>query len=286
MPSFDDTYFVTKSSETSNYPQGRRHNNDPHYHSGFRVAGVYSFCECDREFYLDYTHLGVSQRKTVNGDFLWASLGRPDFTSSFENYTGDAKSHLKFNYNRADALLEQLIFCGCDYNLRLLFGLEYANFYLRESYRYDSQTTFGTIRQKNYTWGIGPEVGFSFDYRICQFLDCFPGAFSINVVSSGSILSGKTNNRENNVLQGNQILNVKDRGSWRLIPAFHARVGLNYTVCICDNEAAFEVGYEFDTYSRGLARVTYPDDVADGLAETNYYNFDLQGLYVSATYCF
>ncbi len=286
MPSVDDTYFVTKSGVSSAYPQGTRRKNDFGFHSGYRLAGVYGFCECDGSAYVGYTHLGVSKRRTIEGDNLWAALGRENFTTTFEDYSGNAKSHLKLNYNRVDALIEQSICSTCDFNFRLLFGLEYANLSLRETNRYEFNATFGKINQRNYTWGVGPEVGFSFDYRICQFIDCLPGAFSINVVSSGSILSGKTNNHDSSTLDEDFILDVKDHGSWRLIPVFHARVGLNYTFPICENQASLEVGYEFDTYNRALARVTYPGDLSNGHSRSDFYNFDLQGLYVSATYSF
>lgn len=111
MPSVDDTYFVTKASASSPFPRGERHNNDFRFHSGYRVSGVYAFCgcECPRELQLSFTQLQTKHTKTVFADTgrLWATVGRPVFTTQFENYDGFAKSELKADYDRVDALYTQ-----------------------------------------------------------------------------------------------------------------------------------------------------------------------------------
>lgn len=285
MPTVDDTYFVISSPETTTFPNGKRINNEFNFDSGYRVGGVYAFCECDREISVAYSYLSNKRNKTVTGDFLWATLGNPDFASSFENYTGTAHSHLNLRYERLDALFAQKVYDCCDLSLRLQFGLEYAQLKLHENHTYES-TVIGTTSQNSKAWGVGPQLGVEVDYQICQFYDCMPGILSFNVISSGSILAGETKTSVTNVLTGATILDVSDRKGCRVIPAFHTRFGFNYATCLCGYGMNIEVGYEFNSYYRGLARTVFPDDVADGLCTTQYYNYDVQGLYVSASVSF
>lgn len=292
LPTVDDTYFVTKSPSSTTFPNGRRENNDCKFYSGYRVTGVYTFCDCncDREAVVSYAHLAGSQGKNVSGNFLWATRGRADFTSSFENYSGTADSRLGFNYERLDALYAQRIYNCCGLDVRLDFGLEYALLRLKERCTFAGGQNTGTIREKCRTWGIGPQFGFDVNYELCKFDECdcswLPGTLSLNVLTSGSILAGQTGTDVNNVLNNATILDVSDQKSCRVIPALHTRVGVNYDTCICGWKTDLEVGYEFSSYYRGLARQVYADDVADGHTTTSYYNYDVQGLYVSASVSF
>src|SRR5262249_26784818 len=125
LPSVDDTYFVFDAPEAAIFPNGERVNNDFQFHPGFRVSAAYSACG-DQWIQLDYARLEVKRSKTVHGDFLWATVGRPDLTSSFENYAGSASSRLNLLYQRADALLvQQMLTCG-GMDVSLKAGLEYA----------------------------------------------------------------------------------------------------------------------------------------------------------------
>lgn len=282
-PTFDDTYFVIKSPQTTTFPNGRRENNDFDFESGFRVGAKYALCDCASEAEISYTWLGASEKKVVSGDFLWGTIGRADFASAFENYTGSAGSKLHLLYQRLDALYSQEIYNCCGLDFYLQFGLETAYLRLNEQYEYLNVTTLGEIDQRSKTWGVGPQLGIALDYELCECTCFLPGTLSLNVVSSGSILASETSTNERNILAGTSLLNVSDRNTWRTIPAFHSRVGLNYDVPYSCFDINFEIGYEFSSYLRALSRVSFPDDVADGLASTNYYNFDVQGLYVSAS---
>lgn len=288
-PSVDDTYFVISSPVTTAFPNGTRINNDFNYRSGYRVGGSYAFCDCDREFSVSYTHLKTSKTKTVTGDFLWATNGRADFASAFEDYTGTATSSLGYHYQRYDGLFSQKIYSCCGTDVRFQFGVEYAQLRFNESYTYAVVGgALGTISQRSKTWGVGPELGFEINYALWdnQCCDTMPGTLYINVLSSGSILAAETKTSEYNNLAEADILDVTGQRAHRVIPAVHARIGLAYETAFCGNKAAIEVGYEFNSYYRALSRVTYPDDVADGLSYNNYYNFDSQGLYVSASVTF
>jgi hypothetical protein len=61
----------------------------------------------------------------------------------------------------------------------------------------------------------------------------------------------------------------------------HAKMGLAYRVEGTNMGASLFVGYEFSTYIRGLAKMTFPSTASTANIVTNYYNFDVQGLDVS-----
>lgn len=289
FPTVDDTYFVFDSPVTTDFPNGTRENNDFDFQSGFRVGGAYAFCDCGLEVQGYYTRLRATESKTVSGSHLWATIGRPDLVSNFEDYAGSASSDLDLLYQRADGFFAKKIFCCCGWDFYVEGGIEYAFIRLREEigYRNDEEDV-GVIFQKSRTWGIGPQFGFELDYAICQCSFCCPGTLSLVGASSGSILSSKTQDKAQNLLNDEFAdgVNFEDRHTWRLIPAWHARVGLNYAMCFSCLNASLEVGYEFNTYIRALSRVEFPDDTADGLSFTNYINFDIQGLYVAANITF
>lgn len=291
MPTIDDTYFVIDSPITTTFPNGERKNNDFDFRPGFRVGAAYAFCHCNRGLEVSYTYLYSKKHKNVAGNFLWATVGRADFASVFENYTGEASSALSSLYQSAEAkFVQQTLHC-CGVNLAFQAGLEYAYFNLRENYEYAITTgtgvgTFGDVRQKCKTWGIGPQVGVSLDYELFRSCGQNPNKLSLFVGTSGSILTGETRVHDFNATTlsvSTTLLDLTNEDTWRIIPAFHSRVGLNYDIDFCTFGASLEVGYEFSTYLRGISRVLFQDDVADGLSSNNYYNYDLQGLYVSAS---
>jgi hypothetical protein len=281
-PLLDDTYYVFDSPITSTSPSGQRKNNDFEFLPGFRLGLKYGLCECNREATLAFTWLGATQRSTTNGPFLWATVGRADLVSSFENYAGSASSKLNILYERVDALLGQQIYDNCGLNIDLNLGLEYAFLRLSEDYEYASATALGLVHQRSRAWAIGPQLGLDLNYclfQICQFV---PGTVSLHVCTSTSILAARSDIREIQTLDGASVANTRDEHAWRLVPALHARVGIKYDACFCSMfDTSLEFGYEFNSYLRGLSRISFPDDVADGLAFTNYYNFDVQGFYVS-----
>jgi hypothetical protein len=62
----------------------------------------------------------------------------------------------------------------------------------------------------------------------------------------------------------------------------HARVGIGYEIPLANRIAArVGLGYQIDSHLRGLTRVEFLDDVGQSLASTDYYDFDLQGVYAS-----
>lgn len=283
--SVDDTYFVTQSP-TPGLPNGKTKNNDPDFQSGFRVAAEYGLCDCERSIQVDYLRLSSKQDKTVSGGFLWATVGSSPLVDGFQDYNGSAESNLNLLYERVDALLVQRSGCFCDVDVKFNIGLEYAFLRLQEDYAYSTRGTLGAVGQKSQTWGIGPQIGFGLDYCIGQLGCWLPGNLSFNVLSSGSLLAAETCVRERNSQDGVELLGVVDSSTWRIIPALHARLGFTYEDCCCWGDYELSAGYEFTSYLRGTARSIYSNPAAAGARSGNYYNFDLQGLYVSAAFKF
>ena len=285
MPSLDDTYFVLKSSVSSTSPRGERQNNDLDYNPGFRLGVVYEFPESKRQLTLDYLFLDVNQNRTVQGDFLFATVGTPDLTSAFESYSGSAKSDVDLSYQRVNAaFIQPWRLDPIDFSFR--FGLEYAYLQLGQEIRYDDNSILGVVNERARTWGIGPEVGVGLDYHILP--DAIPGDLSLSLATSLAALIAQSDSHANNAISGAPtLLNVDDQDESRLVPGLHARVGLRYGGQLTEAfGGALSLGYQLDSYFDGLTRVSYPDDVGDALAETERTDFDAQGLYFAATLTF
>lgn len=293
-PSVDDTYFVIDSPISTTFPNGKRKNVDLGFHSGYRVGGAYLFCDCDREVQVTYTNLDFTHSKTISGDFLWGTVGNADFLFNFEDYTGTASSHNSFYYQNIDAFYAQQLFEGCCLDFSVQVGLEavelkYNNHITYTNNAVPSAPVVGLVRQHSKTNAIGPKVGFAVGYELFQSSNCAcPGTLSLNVLSSGSLLAADTKTTVFNQLSGVTDLDVSDKKSWRVIPALHARVGLNYDMSFDCGDASVEIGYEFTSFIRGLSKLSFPDARAGvtGMSFDNYYNFDMQGLYVSGSFTF
>lgn len=290
LPSLDDTYFVTVSPTATTFPNGERENNDLGFQPGFRVGGVYSFCDCDWELFGYYTRLRATESVTITGDHLWATTGVGELVRDFANFRGSASSEQEFFYQRADGMVEKKVYCCCGLDLYLQGGLEYAYLKAHENLQYNAPNletpNFGNVNRKSRTWGLGPQAGLEFDYDICQTTCCLTGVLSLTGAVSGSLLASKSfDNVVNTTIVQGQLINVLDHDTWRVIPAWHARIGLNYETCFRCLNASVEVGYEFNSYVRGWSRTIYPERTS-AHCFTDYYNLDLQGLYVSTTVSF
>jgi hypothetical protein len=295
-PSVDDTYFVLKGAAGNANPNGQRANNDFDFEPGFRVGAVYALCDCNQAIEAHYSYLDANQNRTITGTGLWATVGHADLVSQFENFAGSASSRNHTLYQNADLSLSQQVYCSPCLDSYVKFGLEYAYFNFHEHHAFINAATappatLGEVARKSRAWGIGPQVGFDVDYDLYQNCYCLPGTLSLCFGGSGGILAAESNTTvfsRTTAVGGAQTTQVSsgDETTWRLIPALHARVGLNYSTSFGCYDAAFGVGYEFTSYIRGVSRSIWPDDIADGFAHTSYYNYDLQGLYVSAQVAF
>jgi hypothetical protein len=289
LPTLDDTYFALSSGITTTFPNGERENNDFGFSPAFRVGAEYAFCDTHRDLQAFYSHLSTRQSRTVSGSHLWGTLGRADLISAFENYAGTASSTLNLLYHRLDVNLSQQALNCYGMYFYIQPGTEYAYLRLDENYSYQiTGSTGGTIDQQSRTWGFGPQIGLAIDYNFFQrALTCSTTqTLSVTSLYSGSLLMGRARTTNSQTLATTTLLDTTDEHTWRVIPALHARVGLDYIIQGSCVGGSIGVGYEFNSYIRALARTVFPDDVADSLCETEYYNFDIQGLSIMATLSF
>lgn len=286
MPTVDDTYFAIVSPVTSaGNPNGTRVNNNFDFYPGFRVGAVVSPCSNDKEWQTVFTRLRATQNRTVNGSFLWATLGRADFASAYENYTGSATSNLDSLYEALEVRFAQNLWNCRGFDVQIRVGVEAAYLRFQENYTYSiTDGITGTIHDTSRTWGVGPQFGLALNYELFNW-GC-NNHFGFFAAGAGSLLTGETKTNETNISNAVSLLNTTDQDAWRIIPALHAKFGVNYDFSLCNLDASIGLGYEFNSYIRGSSRVIYPDDIADSLSSNQYFNFDNQGLYVSATVLF
>lgn len=294
LPTVDDTYFVLNSGSSTTFPNGERENNDFSFSPAFRVGIEIAACDKKRELEAFYARLSTTQNSTIAGTNLWGTLGRPDLLRSFQNYTGTASSDLHLLYQNAEVNLSHQIANNYGTYLYVKPGVEFAYFRLHENYAYQiTGGALGTIEEKSKTWGVGPQIALGLDCNLYQGNISCNTQHALSVTSSfaGGILMSRGATQHFQVLSGDTskagtMLDTHDEFTWKTIPALHARMGLNYLIQTTACGIALGVGYEFNTYIRALTRTSFPDDVADGLCTTDFYNFDVQGLYVSASISF
>lgn len=276
-----DTTFVLNGATGNNNPNGTALTNDPNDKAAFRLSAAYTFGDTGREIIAAWSHLNINQAATVAGPALWATVGRADFASNFEAYSGTATSSVGLNYDRIDLLLGEPLKWS-DARFSFLYGLEYARIGVSEDYSFVSGGTTGTANYSSKLSGIGPQIGAKLDYDLIRNSSILPGTLGLNVMSTGSLLYAKTSSTALNSLGATTILNVTDQGTQRIVPAVHARAGLSYTFPIASGiHGQLSGGYEFNTYFGGITRQRYDDDVADGLSFRKYQNLDLSGPYGS-----
>jgi hypothetical protein len=197
-------------------------------------------------------------------------------------YAGSASAEIDAQYQRIDLHVSQpWQLSGVD--LGLQFGLEWADFRVGEDYVYvdTGAGRVGKVTAASRSWGIGPELGIELDYEIWEPWE-IPGALSAGAQTSIGLLLSETHTRANSVLIAAPVFAVRDDETSRVLTAIHARVGVGYQVPLADRIAAtVGVGYQIDTYLRGLTRIEFVDDVGRGLVSTDYYDFDLQGVYAT-----
>ena len=291
MPTVDDTYFAINSPIVGDFTLlGTRSNNNFGFNPGFRVGAEYAFCQTRRDIQVFYTYLHAEQRKTISGDNLWATVGSTEFSTPFSFYQGSASSKLKLLYQRLDFNVSQHIIDAHGFNFYVQPGLEYAYLRLQQSYRFEMPSFPGTVYQQSRGWGLGPQLGLGFDSNLYQGALCSKSsiahALTVSGLFSSSILTGQERTRELDTREGDVTNDLRDELAWRIIPAMHARMGLAYLVHGCCMGASLSVGYEFNTYIRGLAKTIFPSTASTSNAVTNYYNFDVQGLDISVAVTF
>ena len=289
-PAVDDTYFAIASSpDTPLFPQGRRIHNDFSYKTGFRVFAANG----DTGLQVRYTRLRAIEHKTIQSTNFFATVGNPLFFSAFNNVLGSGFSSEDLLYQSLEGNF-QIQLGGCSFDCDPFVGIQVAYIRLREHVNYVNDTAdfTGTVKRKVRSWAVGPQFGIDFYYPLV----CFPGLCSdrrviaFTLLASGGILVSDTKSKYFDQIFKTGLtfpaIDVHDRFTWRVIPMWNARLGLNYTAQFLCGGIAFEIGYEFINYLRALTRTAFADNVDASFTVTKHYNFSAHGLYGSCLLCF
>lgn len=276
QPSFDDTYFVSDGINLVGTPSGKRYNNDFGFRPAARVKVAYGNPECDFYFAVFYTWLYARKNRTIQGTHLW----QQDFYGdNITNFKGFATARNQIVYQSVDALFLKSLWNPNCFKFNLVFGAEYAFARLLQVSDYVGPTSFVKFSRRNRFFGIGPEFGFDFEYRLAQ-VDWFcPGQINFNFLSLGSILASKTvasqNTHSNNGIRPFPPEGIFDQDSWRIVAALHSRCSLSYDLVFSCIRASIEIGYELNTYLNALYKPV--EDNTSESVSNSYRNFNAQG---------
>jgi len=269
---------ITGTPPTVPLPEGKRENNDFRFKPGWRVFA----CDYATGLEVRYTRLSATQRREITGSTLFATLGNPGTFVLFNSFSGSASSHLNFLYQRVEGIFQMQLGDGCSFDCDVFAGVQYASMRLREKVEYISATDTGIVKRKARSWGLGPQVGIDFYYPI-PFCSCSCAGndiLSVTALASGSLLASKAKHSYLDQATATPNFDVHDESTWRIVPTWNARVGLNYTLSFCCVGAALEVGYEFISYIRALQKTVFVNNDDVSFSFTDFYDFDAQGLYV------
>lgn len=197
-PTVDDTYFVLNSPQSTAFPNGLRLNNDFDYEPGVRIGAMFWGDGDGADLQIDYTWLEADTTRTVAGDFLWATVGRSDFASAFENYGGTATSELDLAYNAFNAQFSRPL-QALGSNVSFLYGVEFAKLDFDQRYAFEDAQQLGTIVESADTWGLGAKLGLSGDHVVRQ---TDSGYWSFTWMSAISLLAGESEASHVNRLNG------------------------------------------------------------------------------------
>jgi hypothetical protein len=294
LPSVDDTTFLFLDESTSSeVAVGKAVSNDFGFAPGFRFGVEYALGHKYKQVQVFYTQLNSDQHKTVEGYGTALSTNSPGRDSRSLTYTGYAKSRVHQFYQSFDfSYAQRLMNCAVMNDAGLCFylkpGLEYTrlNFVQQNQYGSQSSNETFTFKDKSKVWGVGPSIGLSMDYNVFKGALYTKGthALAVNVLFSGAILASDQRASTSNTVNSVTYLNEHIQKTWRLIPAFHARAGLNYLMRGETYAFNLGVGYEFNSYNRAVYRQRI--NPSTGINISEYTNYDLQGLVVTGSFGF
>jgi len=293
-PVIDNGYYAV-SANTNNFRAnnsiGDREANNLCYDSGFRVEAMYAFCDCCSDIRVSYTGFCSDHKETLSSDFLFPTNG--DFLiaadegstppQGFTNAT--ASSKIKFEFDRVEALFGVRFWQCCGLSVVLEGGLQYADFEVRETDRYQGTVNavvrdIYVIRKATY-WGVGPQLGLDFNYCLCGGL-----SFVGNV--NWAILVGENSNdffqQFPDPADATITNSIDNETICRIVPTTQIRVGFDYRFCCCW-DWAIGAGYEFISNPRTLDSIVFTE-LNNLQSVDNYSNTDLHGPYVSLTATF
>lgn len=282
MSGYSQPYYVIDSLDTDQ-PLGSRISNDQEWHSGYRLEGIYAFCDCPTDVRLRWTHFPSfsDSDSTTSSQDLLRLINGPD--SDGEVSDGSAAIRDTFDVHSLELVFGYGIYDSCCLSLDLQAGLQYAYIKLTEDIRFQDASDVFEDRIRSERWGIGPQVGYEFTYDLC-------GCLTLTGRGEAAFLISKRESSFLNLDDTSIEADVKNTDYWDLMPFTDIRFGLSYSTpldlscfscmrgCGC-MILDIEIGYEIMTYYNGLDRVYWAPD-GQGRSIDNLMDLTLHGPYV------
>lgn len=295
-PSYEETYFVINKSDRDGMgnltPAGKRIHNPVGYNFGFRLTGLYEFCDPCFDIKLRWTHIYSTNKKIVtNYDHipqLWPIDINPNQPIIPEPFIGTSTSLIGIMHQKGECLLGEGIgrlHC-CHFFLRE--GIEWSYIRYHEGVEYIVQNgPTQKIEFHAHTKGLGPQFGV---LALCEpwtFFSWYPRNLSVKFLTTASFIvaNSKAKVKETNDIF-DALFKVTQCSFWKLVPEWSLSFGLNYLYSRCSLATSIEIGYEMTTYFRGISKLIFVDRAHPGASFNQYCDFYVHGLYLALSIYF
>ncbi len=269
------------------------------FHSGYRVAAAFTFCdnECDRYASVTWTSLKAHETRHLSDTAVGRSIVPTDLPPSViapdeAGFPFASGSH-HFSYYALDGVVGQKILCDCCMDIDLFVGLHYAHFITKEHdvFLTGAGISSAILREQNNFWGIGPELGINAVAPIwCGFslVGNISSAFIAGRPSSSLDVAGAVATR----------YDLHNDRKWRLVPYLDLRLGLNYDFCLPCNfdclcscfpsgfRGSIAAGYEALTYFNALGSIVSLNNDTPSATIDDYRNVTMHGPFVAVALSF
>lgn len=242
---------------------------DPDFAFGFRVGLGYVFPNSGNDVQIAWTYYDNSDTDSVappNGTIVTTPAGST-LPSISENMFFSATE--QFKANAIDLDVGQYLAIGTRLQTRLFAGLRFAQLENNnsQSLRIDVPINDSVILdisgdgQLNSKFtGIGPRLGFDTAYHLTNCIGLVghlatallvgPIESSTTTISVGTLMPSNTS-------QFNDVLNISSDDSTRIVPAFDAKLGLDYSYIFVNHSIlTMEAGYQVTQYIDAVDKIT------------------------------
>lgn len=293
MAAIDDSYYVI-SSDSRFIPNGLRYGNDPDYHSGFRVEGLYRLCSGLTDLRMRFTQMPrFGDTNRIAGQYLWGVDTLPG--QPLAGAKGIAEIQDDFHFFMLEGLVGQKLIERRGFSCAFQAGVEFGYVRLREKAVFET-TQIGVnprlVEIKSRSSGAGPECAFSFAYK------CFNWLHLTGCGSCALLIVDRTASYyDNGTLTGSAKSATKignDRPYYSILPTSDLRMGLalrgpfdfhrwfdcSPIIALGCLHVDLEVGYEIISFYKAFDRITFSDDVTTSVSVDNLMDFTLHGPYI------
>ncbi len=274
---------------------------DPDYDLGFRIGLGYIFPDSGNDVQASWTHFSHNNTDSINfgngSTFDVITRAGSEYTSNDNSVTNLAvSSDADFKYDAVDLDVGQYISVGTRLQTRLFAGLRYAQVRndLTDTYAGDfsgagdgtpallAPIPFSDVEVYNSKFtGIGPRFGVDATYHVGN-------CFGIVGHVAAALLVGRVETSTNLSFQESGVspssVSVTADNQTRVVPAFDAQLGIDYTWPISNNASSFtvEAGYQATQYVDAIDRLNTTFDGSPVTRVTSGVGFN--GPYLSLNY--